>query len=109
MDVEKYPTMRFELAGVTVGSPAAADTVIGALRGALTIHGVTRDVSILSTLIAVGDTIDVSGAFPVDLTDYKVGGLTRLFGTLRVQRKIDVRFHVRFAATPHTPTPGFSS
>lgn len=104
MDVEKYPTMRFELAGVTIGSPAPSDTVIGALRGALTIHGVTRDVSILSTLIAEGDTIDVSGAFPVDLADYKVGGLTRLFGTLRVQRKIDVRFHVRFEATPHTPT-----
>jgi len=109
MDVEKYPMMRFELAGVTVGSPAPADTVLGALRGALTIHGVTRDVSILTTLIAEGDTIDVSGAFPVDLTDYKVGGLTRLFGTLRVQRKIEVRFHVRFEATPHTSTPGLSS
>jgi polyisoprenoid-binding protein YceI len=109
MDVANYPTMRFELAGVTVGSPAASDTVTGALRGALTIHGVTRDVAILATLIAAGDTIDVSGAFPVDLADYKVGGLTRLFGTLRVQRKIDVRFRVRFEATPHTPTPGFSS
>jgi len=109
MDVANYPTMRFELAGVTVGSAAASDTVAGALRGILTIHGVTRDVSILATLIAAGDTIDVSGAFPVDLADYKVGGLTRLFGTLRVQRKIDVRFHVRFEATPHTPTQGFSS
>lgn len=107
MDVEKYPTMRFELAGVTIGSTGAqSDTVVGALRGALTIHGVTRDVAILSTLIAAGDTIDVSGAFPVDLADYKVGGLTRLFGTLRVQRKIDVRFHVRFEATPNVPTPG---
>ena len=104
MDVANYPTMRFELVGVTVGSPAATDTVTGALRGALTIHGVTRDVAILATLIPAGDTIDVSGAFPVDLADYKVGGLTRLFGTLRVQRKIDVRFHVRFQATPHTPT-----
>ena len=104
MDVANYPKMRFELVGVTVGSPAASDTVTGALRGALTIHGVTRDVAILATLIPAGDTIDVSGAFPVDLADYKVGGLTRLFGTLRVQRKIDVRFHVRFQATPHTPT-----
>jgi len=109
MDVAKYPTMRFELAGVTVESSAAAsDSVIGALRGALTIHGVTRDVAIPATLIAAADTIDVSGAFPVDLADYKVGGLTRLFGTLRVQRKIDVRFRVRFEATPHTAASGFS-
>ena len=101
MNVEKYPTMRFELAGVTVQSSAAPpDTVTGTLRGALTIHGVTRDVAIPATLIEAADTIDVSGAFPVDLADYKVGGLTRLFGTLRVQRYIDVRFHVRFQATP---------
>jgi polyisoprenoid-binding protein YceI len=99
MDVEKYPTMRFELAGVTVESPAApSDTVTGALRGALTIHGVTRDVAIPATLIAAADTIDVSGEFPIDLGDYKVGGLTRLLGTLRVQRKIEVRFHLRFEA-----------
>lgn len=105
MDVAKYPTMRFELAGVTVESPAApSDTVTGSLRGALTIHGVTRDLAIPAILIAAADTIDVSGAFPVDLADYKVGGLTRLFGTLRVRRNIDVRFRVRFQATPHTPT-----
>ena len=105
MDVANYPTMRFELAGVTVESPSArSDTVTGALRGALTIRGVTRNVAIPATLIAAGDTIDVSGAFPVDLGDYQVGGLTRLFGTLRVQHKIDVRFRVRFEATPHTPT-----
>ena len=102
MEVAKYPTMRFELAGVTVGSPAASDTVTGALRGALTIHGVTRDVTIPATLIREADTVDVSGAFPVDLGDYKVGGLTRLLGTLRVQRKIAVRFNVRFEATPPT-------
>ena len=105
MDVVKYPTMRFELAGVTVESPSAtSDTVTGTLRGALTIHGVTRDIAIPATLIAAADTIDVSGAFPVDLADYKVGGLTRLFGTLRVRRNIDVRFRVRFQATPNTPT-----
>ena len=101
MDVAMYPTMRFELFGVTVESRAApSDTVTGALRGALTLHGVTREVAIPATLIAAADTIDVSGAFPVDLGDYKVGGLTKLFGTLRVRRKIDVRFHVRFQATP---------
>jgi len=104
MEVAKYPTMRFELAGVTVGSPAASDTVTSALRGALTIHGVTRDVTIPATLIAAADTIDVSGAFPVDLADYKVDGLTKLFGALRVRRNIEVRFRVRFQATPHTAT-----
>jgi len=104
MDVEKYPTMRFELAGVSIESPASPpDTVTATLHGALSIHGVTRDVAIPATLIAAADTIDVSGAFPIDLGDYKVDGLTRLLGTLRVRRNIEVRFHVRFEATPRTP------
>jgi polyisoprenoid-binding protein YceI len=103
MDVARYPTMHFELAGVTVApSEMPSDTVTGALRGALTIHGVSRDLVIPAILIAAADTIDVSGAFPVDLADYKVDGLTRLFGTLRVRRNIEVRFRVRFLATPHT-------
>jgi polyisoprenoid-binding protein YceI len=103
MDVATYPAMRFELAGVTVESPAAtSDTVTGALRGTLTIHGVTRDVVVPATLVATADTVDASGSFPIDLGDYKVGGLTRLFGTLRVRREIEVRFRVRFEPAPHT-------
>ncbi|MFL5527407.1 MAG: YceI family protein [Gemmatimonadaceae bacterium] len=100
MDVAQYPTMRFELAGVTVASPAVSDTVKSALRGALTIHGVTHDVAIPATLIAAADIIDVSGAFPLDLADYEIDGLTRLFGVLRMKRNIEVRFHLRFRATP---------
>jgi len=107
MEAAKYPTMRFDLAGLSVESAAAPpDTVIGTLRGTLTIHGVTRDVAIPATLIAAADTIDVGGAFPLDLADYRIGGLTRLFGTLRMQRNIEVRFHLRFQATPHTTTRG---
>lgn len=105
MEAAKYPTMRFDLAGFTVNSAAAPpEPVAGTLRGTLTIHGVARDVAIPATLVAAADTIDASGAFPLDLADYRIGGLTRLFGTLRMRRNIEVRFHVRFQATPRTTT-----
>jgi polyisoprenoid-binding protein YceI len=95
--------MRFELAGVSLASTSAAsDTVTGELHGALTIHGVTRDVVVPATLIAAANAVDASGAFPIDLTDYRIEGLTKLFGTLRVRHNIEVRFHVRFQATPRT-------
>jgi polyisoprenoid-binding protein YceI len=107
MEVAKYPTMRFDLAGFAVNSAAAPpEPVAGTLRGTLTIHGVTRDVAIPATLVSAADSIDVSGEFPLDLADYHVGGLTRLFGTLRMQRNIEVRFHVRFQTTPRTTTQG---
>ena len=105
MEVEKYPTMRFDLAGFTANTAAAPpEPVAGTLRGTLTIHGVTRDVAIPATLVAAADSIDATGAFPLDLADYHITGLTRLFGTLRMQRNIEVRFHVRFQAAPATAT-----
>ena len=103
MEVRKYPTMRFALAGVTVGSNAAPpDTARVMLHGALTIHGVTREVSIPAALAMVGDTIIVSGGLPLDVTAYRIGGLTRFLGALRMQKDIEVRFHLRFEAIPPT-------
>jgi len=103
MEVDKYPTMRFDLIGVTIGSPGdPLDTLRVTLRGRLAIHGVTREVSIPATLVTAGDTIDASGSFPLDLTEYRISGLTRFLGALRMQKDIEVRFRTRFEATPHT-------
>jgi polyisoprenoid-binding protein YceI len=106
MEVAKYPTMRFELAGVTVDPPAAAppDTVHATLRGRLTIHGVTREVAAPATLVGAGEAISVDGGFPLDLADYRIGGLTRFLGALRMQRNVEVRFRLRFDATSRTAT-----
>lgn len=63
-----------------------------------------REVSIPAALVTVGDTIDVSGGFPLDLTTYRIDGLTRFLGALRGQKDIEVRFRLRFEAT--APTAG---
>jgi polyisoprenoid-binding protein YceI len=99
MEVDKYPTMRFDLAHVTVEMLGqTADTVRVQLHGRMTIHGVTRDVTIPARLFVVGDAIDVVGGFPIDLADYQIGGLTRFFGALRMQRNIEVNLRLRFEA-----------
>jgi polyisoprenoid-binding protein YceI len=103
MEIEKYPTVRFDLAGVALGSPAQAATIHGVLHGTLAIHGAAHDVAIPATLVSVGDTVHVSGTFPLDLGDYGIGGLTRLFGTLRMHPNIEVSLDLRFVATTHTP------
>ena len=105
MEAAKYPTLRFDLTGVSVESPGAPpDTAHATLHGRLTIHGVAREVSIPATLVGVGDVADVSGDFPLDLADYRIGGLTRFLGALRVQRNVEVHFRLRFEATGHTAT-----
>ena len=45
MESDKYPTVRFELAGVTAAEPTG-DSLRVTLRGRFIIHGVTREVSV---------------------------------------------------------------
>jgi len=98
MEVEKYPTMRFTLARTT-GTPVNGGTVSVVLHGSLTIHGVTREVDLPAAVEQRGDTIHVTAAFPLDLHDYRIGGLTKMLGMLRMDPHIEVRVDLRFVAT----------
>jgi len=98
MEVEKYPTMRFTLARTT-GAPVSGGAASVALHGSLTIHGVTRDVDLLAAVEQRADTIHVTAAFPLDLHDYHIGGLTQMLGMLRMDPHIEVHVDLRFVAT----------
>lgn len=97
MEVEKYPTVRFTLARTTAAAAGGAPATV--LHGALTIHGVTREVDIPATVDRSADTIHVTAAFPVDLHDYRIGGLTKMLGLLRMDPHIEVHVDLRFLAT----------
>jgi polyisoprenoid-binding protein YceI len=98
MEVDRYPTMRFDLDSVvTVSSrEEAGETFDVLLHGRLAIHGVTRVVELPAAVSRRGDTLHVNAGFPVDVTDYRVGGLKKLFGILRMRRQIEVRVDLRF-------------
>ena len=100
MEVEKYPTMRFDLARTALVSPGARpdDTVSLTLYGTLTIHGVTRAVELPATAVRGGDTVYVRSSFPLDLGDYRIGGLRKMLGVLRMDPKIVVHVDLRFLA-----------
>jgi polyisoprenoid-binding protein YceI len=98
MEVDRYPTMRFDLDSTVIASSSddARDTVEVLLHGRLTIHGVTRVVELPAAVSRRGDTVQVNAAFPLDVTDYRIGGLKKLFGILRMRRQIEVRVDLRF-------------
>ena len=106
MEVSKYPTMRFDLDHTIIASssPGHGDTVAVLLYGTLTIHGVARTVELPATVVRRPDAIHVTLAFPLDLEEYRIGGLTRAFGLLRMDRTIGVRADLVFAADPE-PQP----
>ena len=91
-----YPTIRFELTGVTPGAERG-DTVDVALQGRFTIHGVTREASIPATVVTQPDAIRVRGDTPLSLKDYQIEGLSKLMGMLKMYDKIMVHVDVTFA------------
>jgi polyisoprenoid-binding protein YceI len=105
MEVDRYPTMRLDVSGATTVSSAAArgHTLAVLLHGYLAIHGVTRLVDLPVMVSHIGDTIHVTGVFPLDLADYRIGGLTKLGGLLRMRRQIEVRVDLRFTSTRDAP------
>ena len=98
LDVTRHPTMQFALRGVRVVSVSLGnqDVTSVLLRGALTIHGVTRRLELPATITRSAAITRVTSAFPVDLADYGIMRLTRLFGLIRVQPVVEVRVSLWF-------------
>lgn len=96
MESDLYPTIRFNLTGVTPGAERG-DTVDVVLQGRFTIHGVTREASIPATVVNKPDAIRVRGDTPLSLKDYKIEGLSKLMGMLKMYDKIVVHLDLRFA------------
>jgi polyisoprenoid-binding protein YceI len=97
MESDKYPAMRFDLDGATAGG--TGDSVPATLKGRLTIHGVERAVELPASVVLGADNVRVHSDFPLNLKDYKIGGLTKLMGMLRMYEDIKVHVDVTFRLT----------
>jgi polyisoprenoid-binding protein YceI len=95
MESGKYPTLRFDLAGMSrVGGSRDSTAVI--LHGGLTLHGVTRKVDLPATIQFSGSDARLRSDFPVSLKDYRIGGLSKLLGMLKMYDKIEVHADLVF-------------
>jgi polyisoprenoid-binding protein YceI len=95
MEVEQFATMRFDLARVETGT-SQGDTVAVRLLGALTIHGVQRQVDLPGRSWPEGNDWRLRSDFPLNVKDYGVGGLTKLLGVLKMNENIRVHVDVTF-------------
>jgi polyisoprenoid-binding protein YceI len=107
MSVDRFPIMRFDLARTTVvmsplGDP---DSIAVMLHGVLTIRGVARTIDLPARVLRKADTTSVTARFPLDLSDYGIHGLTKMFGLLRMEREIEVRVDLHFVDHPAEPSP----
>lgn len=96
MESDKFPTLRFDLRGVAAGA-GTADSIPLTLVGTLAIHGVTQEVSLPGYLRREGSDLRVRADFPLDLTSYRIGGLSKMLGMLKMNEHIEVHVDLTFA------------
>jgi polyisoprenoid-binding protein YceI len=83
MREDSFPTIRFDLAGVDPGT-SRGDTIQAVFRGSLTIHGVTKSVRVLGSVVLRPGAIDVTASFPLDMREYGIKPPKRFLGAIRV-------------------------
>jgi polyisoprenoid-binding protein YceI len=96
MESDRYPTIRFELTAVAPRMEQG-DTTLVDLQGKFRIHGVEREVTIPAIVVHGSGAIRVHSTTPIDVKDYRIGGLSKAFGMLRVYEGIVVHIDVTFA------------
>jgi len=96
MESDRYPTIRFELSGVTPKAESGDTTQVD-LQGRFLIHGIDRAVTIPAVVVLAGDVIRLRADTPLNLKDYRIGGLSKAFGVLRMYQDILVHIDVTFA------------
>jgi hypothetical protein len=95
MESERFPVIRFDLARLTP-TGGTRDSLGVLLAGTLFIHGVRRSVELPGTIAFEGSRARVRSDFPLNLKDYRIGGLSRLLGLLRMYEDIEVHDDVDF-------------
>jgi polyisoprenoid-binding protein YceI len=106
MESGKYPTIRFELTDVA-GTVTAGDSVNLMLHGRFTIHGLTRDATVPASVAFHPHGIRVRGGTPLNLKDYKIGGLSKALGILKMEENIVIHVDLLFeAASPQRAAAG---
>ena len=102
MESGKYPTIRFELTGVAAPE-TTGDSVNVVLHGRFIIHGVTREATVPASVVFHSEGIRVRGETPLNLKDYKIGGLSKALGMLKMDEKILVHVDLLFGAATRSP------
>jgi polyisoprenoid-binding protein YceI len=91
----KYPTVSF-VSDQEVTMTLSGNQFSGKVSGKLTIAGITKQVSIPIQGTLENDTISVSAAYPVSMSDYGIKPPTALFGTIKSGNDVKVHFNLKF-------------
>jgi len=72
LDVRQFPTASFTATSASVPGGITSHSVDVTVTGKLTIHGVTKDVTVKAKAQLVGDKAEIAGSASIAMTDYGV-------------------------------------
>ena len=90
---DQYPDITFQSTNVTVKA-TGADRYEVRIDGNLTLHGVTRPITIPTVVTLNGNDLRAVGKFDIDRDDFKVKATSAFHGMVRVSDDIDFEFDI---------------
>lgn len=96
MESDQFPMIRYELDSVTPGA-MTGDTTVVTMHGKFVIHGVTRPADLAGKLLLTQSEAHVWAGAPMNLKDYRIGGLSKALGILKMHENIEVHIDVTFS------------
>jgi len=90
---DRYPDITFQSTQVTVKNTGAGRSEVK-IDGDLTLHGVTRRITIPAMVTLQGDTLRAVGEFSIDRDDFKVKATSAVHGLVRVRNKVKFEFDI---------------
>jgi polyisoprenoid-binding protein YceI len=98
LDAHRFQTIRFISNAVKVTAKASGSLDV-LVRGALTIHGVSREVSVPVHLVLAKDSLSASGTTKLQQTAFGIHPIS-VGGVVKVKDELDLDWHVRARAAP---------
>jgi polyisoprenoid-binding protein YceI len=92
LDVQRYRTITFASTSVAVKNQAGT-TLDVLVTGQLTLHNVTRPITVPITVRLEGNTLTATGRFPVKQTDYGIKPVS-VGGVVSVKDAVNVSFTI---------------
>jgi polyisoprenoid-binding protein YceI len=93
LDVGRFPTIRFVSRSVAAAGAAGPSGGDLALRGELTLHGVTRPLTVRVHLDVTGQTLEATGATTLKQTDFGITPISKA-GVVKVKDELTLSFRI---------------
>lgn len=90
---DQYPEIIFQSTNVTAKA-SGQDRYEVKINGNLTLHGVTRPITIPAVVTLNGNELRAVGEFDIDRDDFKVKATSAFHGMVRVSKEIEFEFDI---------------